>query len=362
MKSANLFTQPIAPIALILTSILAASCSAAIPPTTAPDITIPHTSTFTPPPLSNTPTPTQLPTITPSSTPSPTPDPYAGITIPDLQARAYGGGNIEIEGMLGVYEEFTRFLISHESDGLRVYGFINLPNGDGPFPVVLVLHGFVTPENYQTLAYTTPLADALARAGYFVIHPNYRNHPPSDEGPNPFRVGYAIDVLNLIDLIQEFSGRPGLLGHADPKRLGLLGHSMGGGITLRSVIVNPEIKAAVLYGAMSGDERTNYERIMYWTNGAVGEEELETSEQDLERISPIHHLSDIQAALSIHHGLADTVVPPEWSTDLCARLQALKKSVECFDYPGQPHIFYGSGLSMFMERVVEFFDEHLRDQ
>jgi len=190
MKSVNLVPQPIAPIALILTSILAAGCSAAIHPTTAADITIPHTSTFTPPPPSNTPTPTHTPA------PSPTPDPYAGITIPDLQARAYGGGSIEIEGMLGVYEEFTRFLISHESDGLRVYGFINLPNGDGPFPVVLVLHGFVTPENYQTLAYTTPLADALARAGYFVIHPNYRNHPPSDEGPNPFRVGYANDVLN----------------------------------------------------------------------------------------------------------------------------------------------------------------------
>lgn len=355
MKSANLITQPIAPIALILTSILAAGCSAAIPPTTAPDITIPLTSTFTPP----TPYPTPIPTHTPTTALSPTPDPYAGMTIADLQARTYGEGKIEIEGMLGVFEDFVRFLISYDSDGVKVYGFINLPNGDGPFPVVLVLHGFVTPENYQTLAYTTPYADALARAGYFVIHPNYRNHPPSEEGPNPFRVGYAIDVLNLVGILQEGAGRPGLLEIAIPENIGLLGHSMGGGITLRSVTVNPEIKAAVLYGAISGDERVNYERKVYWTNGQEGE--LETPEQDLQRISPIYHLEDIQTPLSIHHGLGDTVVPAEWSTDLCDRMTALGKSVECFDYPGQPHIFYGNGLSMFMQRVVDFFDEHLRD-
>lgn len=357
MKSANLAPQPIASIALILTSILAAGCSAAIPPSTAPGIAIPHTSTFTPPPPSHTPSPTQLPT----STPSPTPDPYAGMTIADLQARAYGGGSIEIEGVLEVYEDFIRFLISYDSDGVKIFGFMNLPNGDGPFPVIVVVHGYVTPENYQTLTYTTPLADALAREGYFVFHPNYRNHPPSEEGPNPFRIGYAIDVLNLVGILQEGAGRPGLLEIAIPNTIGLLGHSMGGGITLRSVTVNPKIKAAVLYGAISGDERVNYERIAYWTKGQDGNEELETPEQDLQRISPIYHLEDIQTPLSIHHGLGDTVVPPEWSTDLCDRLQALQQSVECFDYPGQPHLFYGNGFNLFIERVVDFFDGQLRN-
>ena len=358
MKSANLVTQPIVSIALILTSILAAGCSAAIPPTTAPDITIPHTSTFTPPPPSHTPSPTQLPTFTPTSTPSPTPDPYAGITIPDLQARSYGEGEIEVEGVLGVYEDFIRFFFSYDSDGVKVFGFMNLPNGDGPFPLIIVVHGYVTPENYQTLTYTTPLADTLARAGYFVFHPNYRNHPPSEEGPNPFRVGYAIDVLNLVGILQEGAGRPGLLEIAIPNTVGLLGHSMGGGITLRSVTVNPEIDAAVLYGAISGDERVNYERNAYWTNS---QDELETPEQDLQRISPIYHLEDIQAPLSIHHGLRDTVIPAEWSTDLCDRMKAIEKDVECFDYPGQSHIFNGSGFDLFMQRVVNFFDEHLRD-
>lgn len=348
-------TKPSTIILFTLALIFVAGCSAPSSPTALAETPLPPT--FSLPTSSHTP----LPTRTPTPAPSPTPDPYAGMTIADLQARTYGEGKIEIEGVLGVYEDFIRFLISYESDGVKIFGFMNLPDGDGPFPVIVVVHGYVTPENYQTLAYTTPLADALARAGYFVFHPNYRNHPPSEEGPNPFRVGYAIDVLNLVGILQEGAGRPGLLEIAIPNNIGFLGHSMGGGITLRSVTVNPEIKAAVLYGAISGDERVNYERIAYWTKGQEGEVELETPEHDLQRISPIYHLEDIQTPLSIHHGLGDTVVPPEWSTDLCDRMTAIEKDVECFDYPGQPHIFYGSNLDLFMERALEFFAEHLRE-
>lgn len=339
-----------------LTLILATGCTALSAPSTTTETLFPLTRTIPPPTSSQTPIPTPPPTL------SPTPDPYAGITIEDLQSRTFGEGEIEIEGVLGANDDFIRFLISYDSDSVKVFGFMNLPNGDGPFPVIVVVHGYVTPDNYRTLAYTTPLADALAREGYFVFHPNYRNHPPSDEGPNPYRIGYAIDVLNLVGILQDGAGRPGLLEIAIPNNIGLLGHSMGGGITLRSVAVNPEIDAAVLYGAMSGDERVNYERIMYWTDGQEGEEELETSEQDIQRISPIYHLEDIQAPLSIHHGLGDLVVPPEWSTDLCDRMMAIEKDVECFDYPGQPHIFHGSGFDLFLRRVVDFFEEHLREQ
>jgi dipeptidyl aminopeptidase/acylaminoacyl peptidase len=163
-----------------------------------------------------------------------------------------------------------------------------------------------------------------------------------------------------VGILEKGAGRPGLLEIAIPDRLGLFGHSMGGGITLRSVTAYPEIDAAVLYGAISGNDQVNYERDAYWTHGQDGEE-LETSEVDFQRISSIYHLEDIQTPLSIHHGLVDTVIPPEWSTDLCERMMVMEKDVECFDYPGQPHNFIGSGLDLLLDRVVEFFDEHLRD-
>lgn len=353
--------SPTASPTLTITATSRPSPTATVVPTDTPTATPRPTATAT---ATSTPTATATatPTTTAMPTASPTPDPYAGLTIDDLAARDYGGGELRIAETLAVNEAFTRTLVSYPSDGLTVYGFMNVPQGEGPFPVVLVLHGYVEPSTYTTLAYTTRYADALARAGYLTIHPNYRNHPPSDTGPDRFRTGYAVDVLELIALIQEQGGQPGPLRRADPETIGLWGHSMGGGITLRAITVEPDVKAAVLYGSMSGDEKKNYERILIWSGGQRGEEELETPEEDLKRISPIYHLERINAAVSIHHGEADATVPLEWSVDLCQRLEAVGKTVECFNYPGLPHTFGGEGDQLFIQRTVAFFNRFLKGE
>jgi dipeptidyl aminopeptidase/acylaminoacyl peptidase len=348
---------------LLVLIVLLAACVPAETP--APTATPPPTATPTIPPtltptVTPTATPSPTPTATPTVTPSPTPDPYAGLTVAGLAARQYGGGELQVEEMLAVTDAFTRTLVTYPSDGLTIYGFMNVPQGKGPFPVVLVLHGYIDPDVYSTLAYTTRYADSLARAGYLVIHPNLRDYPPSDTGPNPFRVGMAVDVLNLMALVREQGGQPGPLQQADPDAIGLWGHSMGGGITLRVITVDPGVRAAVLYGSMSGDEKTNYERILYWTGGERGLEELDTPDEALRRISPIFYLDRIQAAVSIHHSDADELVPLEWSLDLCERLQGLHKTVECFTYSGLPHTFRGEGDQLFMQRTAAFFDRYLK--
>lgn len=307
-------------------------------------------------PAAPSPIPSASPTPRPaaSPTPSPTPDPYAGLTVEDLRRRAYGGGPIRIERTLGVTAAFTRTLIAYPSDGLTIYGFMNIPRGPGPFPVVIVLHGYVDPDRYTVLAYTTRYADAFARAGFLVLHPNYRNHPPSDEGPNLFRVGYAVDVLNLIAALPS-------LPMARPEAVGLFGHSMGGGIALRVLVVNPRVRAAVLYGSMSADERKNFERILQWSGGRHGREELRAPEEALRRISPLYYLQDIATPIQIHHGGADATVPPEWSRELYERLRALGKPVEWFEYPGQPHTFPAGSAAeqQLLERAITFFRTHL---
>lgn len=325
-------------------------------PTRTPE---PPQPTATPAPTSTfTPDPTATPTATVTSTPTvtPTPDPYAGLTIADLSVRTYGGGELKIEEVLAVTDAFTRTLVSYPSEGLTLYGFMNTPPGAGTFPVALVMHGYIPPEQYNTIAYTTRYADALARAGFLVIHPNYRNYPPSDEGPDLFRANQAVDALNLIAIIKAQAGQPGPLQSADASFVGMLGHSMGGGITLRTITISNAVQAAVLYGAMSGDEQRNYEKIAEWSGRGRGLEELQASSEDLQRISPIFFLDRITAPVSIHHGDYDGTVPPAWSEELCQKLQALHKGVECFTYPGQPHTFQGEGDQLFMQRVVDFFN------
>jgi dipeptidyl aminopeptidase/acylaminoacyl peptidase len=293
-------------------------------------------------------------------TPTPTPDPYAGLGIDDLAARFFGRGELQIDQTLSTTPTFTRLLISYPSDDLTIYGFMDVPEGQGPFPVIIALHGYIDPAQYGTLDYTTHYADALAQAGYLVLHPNLRGYGPSDSGPNLFRVGMAVDVLNLIGIVQQTGGLPGPLQVANPSAIGLWGHSMGGGITLRVITVSPDVRAAVLYGAMSGDEKQNFAKIREWSGRTRGLEEDNVPDAALLRISPINYLDRIQTAVSIHHGESDELVPPAWSADLCARLTALGKSVECFTYPGQPHTFYGDGDQLFIQRTIAFFDTHLK--
>lgn len=300
---------------------------------------------------------TPPPGVTPTIGPSPTFDPYAGWTISDLQKRESQVGYLTAHEVLTTGPNYTRHLISYPSDDLTIYGFMNTPPEEGPLPVVLVLHGFVEPDEYEVEAYTMPYADELAKDSFLVIHPNYRNYPPSDDGSNLFRAGYAIDVLNLIDVIKAQAGKPGPLQNADPDRIYLFGHSMGGGIALRVLTVSPDIRGAALYGSMSGDEKRNFEKIIIWSKGASGSEELATTPEDLERISPIYHLENITAPVSIHHGTDDGVVPPEWSYQLCEQLRELGKEVVCYRYQNEPHNFSLGGRKKMMDRVSAFFGE-----
>jgi dipeptidyl aminopeptidase/acylaminoacyl peptidase len=289
---------------------------------------------------------------------------YAPLTIDALAARTYGGGLVDIIDTLEpIYdgETFNRYLITYPSDGLTIYGYMNVPKEGAKFPVAIVLHGYIAPSDYDTITYTRRYADALAEAGYFVIHPNFRNYPPSDHGPNQYRVGYAIDVLNLIAIIREQSQDAfGYLRRADANDINLWGHSMGGGVALRVITVNNAdyLKTAVLYASMSGDEEQNFERIQEWTDGTNGPFELQASSEMLQAISPSYHLDRIQTAVSIHHSEVDETVPVAWSNELCEQLQSMGHEVECFTYYAVPHTFHGGADELFIERTINFFDRH----
>ena len=108
---------------------------------------------------------------------------------------------------------------------------------------------------------------------------------------------------------------------------------------------------------MSGNEIWNYERISQW-RGSTDLFELDASPELLAEISPITYLSRLQAAISIHHSYADTVVPVAWSEDLCQRLQTIEHPVECFFYDRVPHTFNGGADALFMERVITFLQRY----
>lgn len=314
------------------------------------------------PPPAASPTAALPPTLAPTFAPvaSATPDPYAKYTIAYLRSRQYGGGQIQLTSAPAAFGNFTRYLISYPSDGITIAGFMDVPNGLGPFPVIIALHGWMQPLSYTTLDYTARYADALAGAGYLVLHPNMRNFPPSGSGDDLFHTGMAVDVLNLIAVVKTTGGQNGPLQYADPQRIGLWGHDLGGGVATRVLTISPDVKAAVLYSAVSGDDQKNYAATASWADSQAGVTERSVPEQEMPLISPMFFYQHVQAAVSVHQGMADPYIPVQWSKDTCLQLQEMGKTVECHFYDLEGHVFAASGDHTFMRLAVAFFDKYLR--
>src|SRR3989304_2495027 len=88
-----------------------------------------------------TPSPIPTWTLTPSATPT-TEELIFPFTIDGLRQHDFRSGDIHIRETLDESEFYTSYLIDYPSDGLTITGVMQIPVGDGPFPVVLMNHGF----------------------------------------------------------------------------------------------------------------------------------------------------------------------------------------------------------------------------
>ncbi len=328
------------------------------------------------PPLEPTHTPTRPPTLTP------TPHPIFPFTIPGLRDREYLGGQISIRSVLEENGAFSVNYIEYPSDTLRITGLMHVPTGAGPFPVVILIHGYYERGNYFAGAGTWQAAESFARQGYLAIAPDLRSWGESDSGLSLFHTGLVADVLNLIASLDA-------LPQADSDKVGLWGHSMGGGIAMKVLAAaDHPVKAAVLYAPNSADDA---DLIARWGPGCLpGESEaagdrcnpaevipadtpqglveayLEYARdtEALQQVASIYHLEAITTPVQIHIGTADGQflgeTPPHWSQKLADALQAAGKEVEYYTYPGQGHSFTGKSWIEFQSRAVEFFNNHLK--
>jgi dipeptidyl aminopeptidase/acylaminoacyl peptidase len=348
---------------MVLLVYFLAACGGIMPQVPTPTPTATETQTPLP---TNTATATASPTPTPvPPTPTaiplpPVPEEYLPYTIGYLRNHSYGGGQIESLEVMAERESFTRHMIRYPSDGLDIYGYVNVPKGEGPFPVIIILHGYGTSNIPAVTGPETSVSDFLTENGYLVLRSNMRGYPPSDDGDELYRVGLAVDILNLIALVKEGAGRPGLLEKADLTRIGLWGQSLGGGVALKVATVSEDIKAMVLYSAISGDELKNAE-LFY----AISEEQIYLSEMDtppdvMAYLSPLNYFDKIKASVKLYHSLDDDVVPAAWAIENCDEMKAHAVDIDCFYYIGADHSFSSGFLTDFRDTMLTFFETKLK--
>jgi len=299
--------------------------------------------------------------ITPTLTPLPVPTlaPYEQYTIDYLSKRTYGGGKMEILEKLAENDRFISYSIRYPSDGLHIYGFMNVPRGTGPFPVIVSVHGYAAYGKYDAFNPAQDSANFLAANQFVVIHPGLRNQPPSESGDNLLRVGMTLDVMNLIALIKARNDLPPELAGANPDRVGLWGTSMGGEIGLRVITISPDIRAAVLYSPLGGKNERNSRQLYEITRDEEFTKDFSIPLEMLDRISPDYHYHKITAAVQIHHGTADTTAPISWAVETCDFLKAAAISVQCIYYQDAGHLYGGETLRQLRQSALEFYRLHL---
>ena len=347
---------------------LIATITACAPQNQAPEAAAPTFTTFQPATSTPTFTPTTTstpipPTATSTATAFPTPavpEDYLPYTIYELRKHSYGGGQIEELDVMEERETFTRYQIRYPSNGLNIYGFANVPKGEGPFPVIIILHGYGRSNTPTVLGPDTDIADFLASNGYLVLRSNMRGYPPSDDGDNLYRVGLAVDILNLIALIKEQADQPAWLKSADPTRIGLYGQSLGGGVALRVATVSDDIRAMVLYSSISADEFKNAELFYSLSEEQIYQTELETPPEVMAYISPLNYFDTINASVKMYHSTTDDVVPAAWAVETCDKMRGNYVDVDCFYYIGADHTFSSGFQSDFRDTMLAFFETKLK--
>jgi dipeptidyl aminopeptidase/acylaminoacyl peptidase len=252
---------------------------------------------------------------------------------------------------------------------------MTIPRGERPlsgWPVVIFNHGFIPPNQYKTTERYIAYQDGFASHDYIVFRSDYRGHGNSEGGAvgGYSSPAYTIDVLNALASVKRYPD-------ADPSRIGMWGHSMGGQITLRAMVVSKDIKAGVIWGGVVGSypdllehwrRPTDVAVTLSPTSGRGGRWRADLitiygSPDDnpgfWAAISPNSYLRDLSGPVQLHHSTTDESVPFVLSELLYAEILAVGVPVEFYVYEGDDHDITANFVTA-MQRSVDFFDTYVK--
>ena len=298
------------------------------------------------------------------------------LSIISMRKKDYPVSELVIEQTLPAGTNYIQYIASYKSDGLKIYGLLTIPTGIKPkngWPVIIFNHGYIPPDTYKTTERYVAYVAALAKNGYIVYKPDYRGHGNSEGQPEGayYSPSYAIDTLNALSSLKRFK-------EADPERIGMWGHSMGGNIILRDIVVDTkDIKAAVIWGGVVGtyndlmnnwqrkvryqpstrelSQRNNYRKTLTDRYGTP-----DSNSVFWNSIDPTHFLTDVTTPIQLHTGGNDEEVPVTFSVNLKDRLEKAGKYAEYYNYPGGDHNISSPNFELAMQRSIDFFNKYLK--
>jgi dipeptidyl aminopeptidase/acylaminoacyl peptidase len=283
-------------------------------------------------------------------------------SLPSAIAQSYDGRDLTLGRILAQTNAYTKYATTYRGSGLKLTGVMVVPKGKGPFPVIVLAHGYIDPRVYTTGRGFLREQDALARSGYAAFHVDYRNHAGSDKDPNNdvnFRLGYSADVINA-GLAVRNSDIPQL----DGSRIGVMGRSMGGTVALNAMIIEPDLfGAGVLYASVSSNVVDNFNT--WQRRNATLRDAIfarhgrpKDSPETWAAASAINYVSRVAEPVLIFHGGRDTTCPIAWSRATHRALLRAGVDATLVEYPGEGHAFAARWRDSIRESV-RFFNRNL---
>ncbi len=265
---------------------------------------------------------------------------------------------------IGEYKWGSRVLVDFKnSKGQHLQGTLTLPADYQPgkkYPMLVYFYELLSNTHH---AFATPAFDdrphfaEYASDGYLVFEPDivYETGKPGSSALDCVTAG----VKKVIEL-----------GYADPKHIGMQGHSWGG-YQSSYILTRSNMFAAVVTGAPPTNLVSFYDET-YPGSGTlqqgiveVGQVRMGTNPWDshdlFEDQSAIYHVRDITTPFMILHGTADNAVDWHQGLELYGAARRWGKQVILLSYPGEPHhLARKENQKDFQERMKQFFDHYLK--
>ncbi|HUQ93515.1 MAG TPA: alpha/beta hydrolase [Bryobacteraceae bacterium] len=228
-------------------------------------------------------------------------------------------------------------------DGFSLTLDAHVPDGKGPFPTVIIVHGGGW-QNGHKRTYVTPLFQPLTEAGFAWFTINYRL-APKYKFP-----AAADDVTSAIQWVKVHAAEY----KVDPRRIALMGESAGGHLVAYvGTRRQSEARVAAVVDFYGAHDLLKRERERGEIDKSVKQfldiEQLdETGIAKLKEASPITYVRRGLPAFLFIHGTKDTAVPYDQSPLMCEALKKAGNRCEVFTVEGAPH-----GVGPW-EKVPEF--------
>jgi dipeptidyl aminopeptidase/acylaminoacyl peptidase len=231
-------------------------------------------------------------------------------------------------------------------DGLDIPALVTVPNGEAPFPVVVLPHGGPVARDYWGF---DVWAQMLAYHGYLVIQPQFRIS--EGFGRKHLEAGYARWGYEMQDDLDDAIGYLAKRKLADPNRAAIFGWSYGGYAAFVGAMRDPNPYKCAIAGAGVAD--VPYFRAWLADSGTFTEKTYRTT---VDGMSPLDHVDSVDVPILVIHGDIDERVPVAESRKFVNRLKQFEKQHKYLELEGANHFFGTIYYRHYMEMYPAMID------